>query len=152
MDARMVRGWSSRFDEVARADGAVFRAARSEIAGRRLSSRFAGLRGRKNSWQLSERLGRALDAGLRPGFVLADEVYGNDSKFRRFLENRSQPSKSAEPSSRSPSRKCVACSIGIAGSRMATDPQVPARSARRRGHQAIARRCRRKTRIRKAQP
>lgn len=36
-------------------------------------------------------LGRAFDAGLQPDFVLADEVYGNDSKFRRFLENRGQP-------------------------------------------------------------
>jgi len=36
-------------------------------------------------------LGRALEAGLQPEFVLADEVYGNDSKLRRFLENRKQP-------------------------------------------------------------
>jgi SRSO17 transposase len=36
-------------------------------------------------------LERALEAGLQPEFVLADEVYGNDSKFRRFLENRGQP-------------------------------------------------------------
>ena len=33
----------------------------------------------------------AFEAGLRPAFVLADEVYGNDSKFRRFLENQGQP-------------------------------------------------------------
>jgi len=31
-------------------------------------------------------LQRALESGLRPRFVLADEVYGSDSKFRRFLE------------------------------------------------------------------
>ena len=36
-------------------------------------------------------LDRALEAGLQPEFVLADEVYGNDSKFRRFLENRGRP-------------------------------------------------------------
>jgi SRSO17 transposase len=36
-------------------------------------------------------LKRAFAAGCRPSFVLADEVYGNDSKFRRFLESRGQP-------------------------------------------------------------
>lgn len=36
-------------------------------------------------------LRRAFEAGMKPAFVLADEVYGNDSKFRRFLENRGQP-------------------------------------------------------------
>jgi len=36
-------------------------------------------------------LGRAFEAGLQPEFVLADEVYGNDSQFRRFLENRKRP-------------------------------------------------------------
>ena len=36
-------------------------------------------------------LRRAFAAGVQPAFVLADEVYGNDSKFRRFLENRGQP-------------------------------------------------------------
>jgi len=36
-------------------------------------------------------LNRAFEAGLQPDFVLADEVYGNDSKFRRFLEIRGQP-------------------------------------------------------------
>lgn len=36
-------------------------------------------------------LKRAFAAGCKPAFVLADEVYGNDSKFRRFLESRSQP-------------------------------------------------------------
>ena len=35
-------------------------------------------------------LNRAFDAGLQPDFVLADEVYGNDSKFRRVLESRGQ--------------------------------------------------------------
>jgi SRSO17 transposase len=38
-----------------------------------------------------EMLDRALESGLRPRFVLADEVYGSDSKFRRFLEARGQP-------------------------------------------------------------
>jgi SRSO17 transposase len=37
-----------------------------------------------------EMLGRALDAGIAPDFVLADEVYGNDGKLRRFLEARGQ--------------------------------------------------------------
>ena len=36
-------------------------------------------------------IGRALDAGLRPRWVLADAVYGSDSKTRRFLESRDQP-------------------------------------------------------------
>jgi SRSO17 transposase len=36
-------------------------------------------------------LRHAFDAGLKPAFVLADEVYGSDSKFRRFLEARGQP-------------------------------------------------------------
>lgn len=35
-------------------------------------------------------IGHALDQGIRADFVLADEVYGNDSKFRRFLESRGQ--------------------------------------------------------------
>jgi SRSO17 transposase len=35
-------------------------------------------------------LKRAFEAGCQPSFVLADEVYGNDSKFRRFLESREQ--------------------------------------------------------------
>jgi SRSO17 transposase len=35
-------------------------------------------------------IGHALDQGIRPDFVLADEVYGNDGKFRRFLESRGQ--------------------------------------------------------------
>ncbi len=37
-----------------------------------------------------KRIGRALDQGIRPDFVLADEVYGGDGKFRRFLESRGQ--------------------------------------------------------------
>jgi len=36
-------------------------------------------------------LKRAFEAGCKPSYVLADEVYGNDSKFRRFLESRQQP-------------------------------------------------------------
>lgn len=35
-------------------------------------------------------IGHALDRGIRPDFVLADEAYGNDGKFRRFLESRGQ--------------------------------------------------------------
>jgi SRSO17 transposase len=35
-------------------------------------------------------IGHALDQGLKADLVLADEVYGNDSKFRRFLESRGQ--------------------------------------------------------------
>ena len=34
---------------------------------------------------------RARSAGLRPQWVLADEAYGSDSKFRRFLESNQQP-------------------------------------------------------------
>ena len=34
---------------------------------------------------------RVRSAGLRPQWVLADEVYGSDSKFRRFLESNEQP-------------------------------------------------------------
>ena len=36
-------------------------------------------------------LDRAFAAGLRPAWVLADEVYGNDGKFRRHLEGLGQP-------------------------------------------------------------
>ena len=36
-------------------------------------------------------LGRAFDAGLEPQYVLADEVYGSDGKFRRFLEEKGRP-------------------------------------------------------------
>jgi len=35
-------------------------------------------------------IGHALDQAIRPDYILADEVYGNDSKFRRFLEDRRQ--------------------------------------------------------------
>ena len=36
-------------------------------------------------------LARAFAGGLTPAWTLGDEVYGNDSKFRRFLEERGQP-------------------------------------------------------------
>jgi len=36
-------------------------------------------------------IGRALDQGLCPKGVLGDEVYGSDSKTRRFLESRGHP-------------------------------------------------------------
>ena len=36
-------------------------------------------------------LSHAFDNGFSPEWVLADEVYGSDSKFRRFLEERHQP-------------------------------------------------------------
>ncbi len=36
-------------------------------------------------------LSRAFESGFSPDWVLADEVYGSDSKFRRFLEERGQP-------------------------------------------------------------
>jgi SRSO17 transposase len=36
-------------------------------------------------------LDRAFAAGLKPAWVLADEVYGNDGKFRRHLEGLGQP-------------------------------------------------------------
>ena len=42
--------------------------------------------------QLARRMiGRALEQGLHPKWVLGDEVYGSDSKTRRFLESRGQP-------------------------------------------------------------
>jgi SRSO17 transposase len=42
--------------------------------------------------QLAQRmLARAWAAGCKPRWVLADEVYGSDSKFRRFLEKHHQP-------------------------------------------------------------
>ncbi|HVK15935.1 MAG TPA: IS701 family transposase [Fimbriiglobus sp.] len=42
--------------------------------------------------QLAERmLRRAWAAGVRAAWVVADTVYGNDGKFRRFLEANSQP-------------------------------------------------------------
>ena len=34
---------------------------------------------------------RAFENGIKPRWVLGDAVYGSDSKFRRFLESRSQP-------------------------------------------------------------
>ncbi len=34
---------------------------------------------------------RAFENGIRPRWVLGDEIYGSDSKFRCFLESRSQP-------------------------------------------------------------
>jgi SRSO17 transposase len=36
-------------------------------------------------------LARALEGGLNPAWVLADEVYGGDGKFRGFLEEHGQP-------------------------------------------------------------
>jgi SRSO17 transposase len=36
-------------------------------------------------------LNRAFERGIRPRWVLGDEIYGSDSKFRRFLESRFQP-------------------------------------------------------------
>lgn len=36
-------------------------------------------------------LGRAFEKGIKPKWVLGDAIYGSDSKFRRFLESRSQP-------------------------------------------------------------
>ncbi len=33
-------------------------------------------------------LSRAFENGFSPDWVLADEVYGSDSKFRLFLEER----------------------------------------------------------------
>jgi len=42
--------------------------------------------------QLAQRMiERAWRSGLRPRWVLGDEVYGSDSKFRRFLESHGQP-------------------------------------------------------------
>lgn len=42
--------------------------------------------------QMAQRMvARALESGLRPRWVLGDEVYGSDSKTRRFLESHGQP-------------------------------------------------------------
>jgi SRSO17 transposase len=42
--------------------------------------------------ELARRMGeRALEAGARPAWVVADSVYGADSKLRFFLEARQQP-------------------------------------------------------------
>jgi SRSO17 transposase len=42
--------------------------------------------------QLAQRMiARALQSGLRPRWVLGDEVYGSDHKTRRFLESQGQP-------------------------------------------------------------
>ncbi len=42
--------------------------------------------------QLAQRMiERVLQSGLRPRWVLGDEVYGSDSKTRRFLEGNGQP-------------------------------------------------------------
>ena len=42
--------------------------------------------------QLAKRMiTRAMSVGLHPTWVLADEAYGSDSKFRRFLESKQQP-------------------------------------------------------------
>lgn len=38
-----------------------------------------------------EMIAKALDSGIRCSFVLADSVYGSDTKFRRMLEDRGQP-------------------------------------------------------------
>lgn len=36
-------------------------------------------------------ISRALENDITPRWVLGDEIYGSDSKFRRFLESKSQP-------------------------------------------------------------
>ena len=42
--------------------------------------------------QLAQRmLARAFEGGLSPSWVVTDEVYGSDSKFRRFLEEWNRP-------------------------------------------------------------
>lgn len=42
--------------------------------------------------QLAQRMiDRTLQSGLRPRWVLGDEVYGSDSKTRRYLEGKGQP-------------------------------------------------------------
>ena len=50
-----------------------------------------------------EMLGRALDAGVPARWVVADEVYGNDSRFRRALEERGQAYVVAVKSNEKPS-------------------------------------------------
>ncbi len=61
-------------------------AARLREAGVPPASRFA------TKPKLAQKMiGRALDAGLCPRWVLGDEVYGSDGKTRRFLDDRGQP-------------------------------------------------------------
>lgn len=61
-------------------------AARREAAGVPVDAKFAT----KPALAL-RMLDRAFAAGLEPAWVLADEVYGSDSKFRRHLEGLGQP-------------------------------------------------------------
>jgi SRSO17 transposase len=50
-----------------------------------------------------EMIGRALDAGVPARWVVADEVYGSDSRFRRALEEREQAYVVAVKSNEKPS-------------------------------------------------
>jgi SRSO17 transposase len=68
---------------------------------------------------------RALDAGARPAWVVADAVYGADSKLRFFLEESDQPYVVAVASN-----QCVW--VGLTPSRVKTRAaQVPAQAWRR---------------------
>ena len=69
---------------------------------------------------------RALDAGAKPAWVVADAVYGADSKLRFFLEERHQPYVVAVASN-----QCVW--VGLTQSRVKTlaAQEVPAKAWRR---------------------
>jgi SRSO17 transposase len=68
---------------------------------------------------------RAFDAGARPAWVVADAVYGADSKLRFFLEERQQPYVLAVASN-----QCVW--VGLTQSRVnALAAQLPAGAWRR---------------------
>jgi SRSO17 transposase len=68
---------------------------------------------------------RALDAGARPAWVVADAVYGADSKLRFFLEERDQPYVVAVASNQS-------VWVGLTQYRVkALAAQVPAKAWRR---------------------
>lgn len=63
----------------------------SEDASRRVEATISAEVEFSTKQQLAQKmLARALESGFSPAWVLADEVYGSDSKFRRFLEERGQ--------------------------------------------------------------
>jgi SRSO17 transposase len=103
VDRKTVRSWTEELDAVNERIAARF--ARSEVRGRARSYLQGLLSGveRKNSWQLAESagdatpyglqhlLGRALDAGARAAWVVADSAYGDARRLGMFLEEREQP-------------------------------------------------------------
>ncbi len=60
-------------------------------------------------------LSLAFESGFSPDWVLADEVYGSDSKFRLFLEERGQPYAALRRPSRRPAWTNTKCGLGTDG-------------------------------------